>query len=165
MRVVIVGCGRVGSTLAAVLTRGGHQVCIIDRDQGSFDKAGQRLGHDFASETLVGIGIDEEVLQRAGIESAGAFVSVTSGDNTNIVAAQIAHHRFHVPKILARVYDPIRAEAYREAGIETICSTELVAGILLDLLLDRSLRDAGEYLRGAAGTGASAAAHGGGETP
>lgn len=136
--------------LAAVLTRKGHHVSIIDRDQGAFDKASQRLGHDFAGETLVGIGIDEEVLQRAGIENAGAFISVTSGDNTNIVAAQIARYRFHVPKALARVYDPIRAEAYREAGIDTVCSTQVISGILYDLLLDQPLRNCREYLEAVA---------------
>jgi trk system potassium uptake protein TrkA len=136
--------------LAAALTRSGHHVSIIDRDQGAFEKANQRLGHDFASETFVGIGIDEEVLQRAGIENAGAFISVTSGDNTNIVAAQIARYRFHVPKTLARVYDPIRAEAYREAGIDTVCSTQVISGILYDLLLDQPLRNCREYLEAAA---------------
>jgi len=151
MRVVILGCGRVGSMLAAVLTRGGHHVSVIDRDQGAFEKANQRLGHDFASETHVGIGIDEDVLKRAGIEQADAFVSVTSGDNTNIVAAQIARHRFHVRKILARVYDPIRAEAYREAGIGAICSTQVISGIFHDLLLGQPLRNCVQYLE-AAGT-------------
>lgn len=146
MRVVILGCGRVGSTLAATLTRAGHQVCVIDRDQSAFDKAIQRLGADFSRETVLGIGIDEDTLRQAGIEEADAFVGVTSGDNTNIVAAQIARHRFHVPKVLARVYDPIRAEAYREAGVETICTTAISTGILQDLLLGQPLRNCEEYM-------------------
>lgn len=149
MRVVILGCGRVGSTLAARLTRGGHQVAIIDRDQSAFDKAIQRLGPDFAAEPILGIGIDEDILRQAGIEEADAFVGVTSGDNTNIVAAQIARHRFQVPKVLARVYDPIRAEAYREAGIETICTTAISTGIFQDLLLGQPVRGCEEYMKAA----------------
>ena len=146
MRVIVLGCGRVGSTLAAMLTREGHQVSIIDRDQSAFDKATQRLGPNFAQETVCGIGIDEDSLKQAGIEEADAFISVTSGDNTNIVAAQIARQRFHVPKVLARVYDPIRAEAYQEAGVDTICTTTINAGLLHDLILDRSPRGVQEYL-------------------
>jgi len=146
VRVVILGCGRVGSTLAAILTREGHQVSVIDRDQASFDKATQRLGPDFAQETVRGIGIDEDILRQAGIEEAEVFVAVTSGDNTNIVAAQIARKRFEVPKVLARVYDPIRAEAYREAGMKTICTTALVAGLLRDVVLGHPLRSLQEYL-------------------
>jgi trk system potassium uptake protein TrkA len=146
VRIVILGCGRVGSTLAAMLTREGHHVAVIDRDQAAFDKAVQRLGPDFTQETVRGIGIDEDVLRQAGIEEADAFVSVTSGDNTNIVAAQIARQRFHVPKVVARVYDPIRAEAYREAGVATVCTTTVGAGILHDLLLGRSLPNVQQYL-------------------
>jgi trk system potassium uptake protein TrkA len=129
-----------------MLTGEGHQVSIIDRDQSAFDKATQRLGPNFAQETVRGIGIDEDSLKQAGIEEADAFISVTSGDNTNIVAAQIARQRFHVPKVLARVYDPIRAEAYREAGVDTICTTTINAGLFHDLILDRSLRSVQEYL-------------------
>ncbi len=146
MRIIVLGCGRVGSTLAAILTREGHHVSIIDRDQGAFDKATQRLGPSFAQETVRGIGIDEDTLKQAGIEEADAFVSVTSGDNTNIVAAQIAQQRFRVPKVLARVYDPIRAEAYQEAGVDTICTTTINAGLFHDLLLDRPLRTVQQYL-------------------
>lgn len=145
MRVVILGCGRVGSTLAAILTREGHHVSIIDRDQSAFDKAAQRLGPAFCQETVRGIGIDEDVLKQAGIREANAFISVTSGDNTNIVAAQIAQHRFHVPRVLARVYDPIRAEAYREAGVETLCATTIMTGLLHDLVLGRPLRKVQDY--------------------
>ena len=146
MRVVILGCGRVGSTLAAMLTKEGHHVSVVDRDQGSFDKAVQRLGPDFTRETVKGVGIDEATLREAGIEEADVFVSVTSGDNTNIVAAQIARHKFHVPKVLARVYDPIRAQAYREAGIETVCTTTIGAGMFHDMLLGRPPRKLQEYI-------------------
>jgi trk system potassium uptake protein TrkA len=106
----------------------------------------QRLGADFTQETVRGIGIDEDVLRQAGIEKAEAFVSVTSGDNTNIVAAQIAKYRFRVPKVLAHVYDPIRAEVYREAGIETLCTTLIGAGIMHDLLLGEPVRNCHDYL-------------------
>ena len=146
MRVVILGCGRVGSTLAAILTREGHQVCVIDRDQSAFDKAAQRLGPSFTQDTVRGVGIDEDVLRQAGIEEADAFISVTSGDNTNLVAAQIAQQRFQVPKVLARVYDPIRAEAYREAGVETICTTTISTGLFHDLVLNRPIRSTQEYI-------------------
>jgi len=121
-------------------------VSMVDRDQSAFDKAAQRLGPTFTQETVRGIGIDEDVLRQAGIEEADAFISVTSGDNTNIVAAQIAQKRFHVPKVLARVYDPIRAEAYREAGVETICATIITAGLFHDMVLGRPLRSIQDYL-------------------
>jgi len=146
VRIVILGCGRVGSTLAAMLTKEGHHVSVIDRDQSAFDKAVQRLGPDFTRETIRGVGIDEGTLRQAGIEEADVFVSVTSGDNTNIVAAQIAQHKFQVPKVLARVYDPIRAQAYREAGIETVCTTTIGAGMFHDMLLGRPLRSLQEYI-------------------
>ena len=156
MRVVILGCGRVGSTLAAMLTREGHHVSVIDRDQSAFDKAVQRLGAGFTREAVRGVGIDEDVLRQAGIEEADVFVAVTSGDNTNIVAAQIARHRFQVPKVLARVYDPIRAEAYREAGVQTVCTTTIGATMFHDLLLDRPLRSLRDYLETSAADEAEA---------
>ncbi len=146
MRVIVLGCGRVGSTLALMLTQEGHHVSVIDRDQGAFDKATQRLGPNYAQETVRGIGIDEDTLRQAGIEEADVFLSVTSGDNTNIVAAEIAQQRFHVPKVLARVYDPIRAQAYQEAGVDTVCTTTINASLFHDLLLGRPLRGIQEYL-------------------
>ena len=146
MRIIILGCGRVGSTLAAILTREGNHVTVIDRDQAAFDKAAQRLGPSFTQHTVCGIGIDQVVLRQAGIEEADAFICVTSGDNTNIVAAQMAQKHFNVPKVLARVYDPIRADAYREAGVETICATTVTAGLFHDLVLGRPLRSIQEYI-------------------
>lgn len=152
MRVVILGCGRVGSGLAAMLTLEGHHITVIDRDQSSFDKATQRLGPSFTRDTVVGVGIDQDVLRQAGIDEAEVFVSVTSGDNTNIVAAQIAKKHFGVPRVIARVYDPIRAEAYRDSGIETICTTALSTGLFHDRVLDRAPKSISEYL-GIAGEG------------
>jgi trk system potassium uptake protein TrkA len=146
VRVIILGCGRVGSTLALALTQEGHDVTVVDRDPSAFAKAVQRLGPEFTRETIRGVGIDTDVLQQAGIEKADAFISVTSGDNTNIVAAQIAKFRYHVPKVFARVYDPIRAEVYREAGIETICTTLVGVGIFHDLMMDRPLGNCQRYL-------------------
>jgi trk/ktr system potassium uptake protein len=146
VRVIILGCGRVGSTLALALTQEGHDVTVVDRDPSAFAKAVQRLGPEFTRETIRGVGIDVDALQQAGIEKADAFIAVTSGDNTNIVAAQIAKLHYRVPKVFARVYDPIRAEVYRAAGIDTICTTLVSAGIFHDLMMDRPLGDCQRYL-------------------
>lgn len=143
MRAIILGCGRVGSTLALMLESEGHEVCVIDKDPDAF----RRLGENFKGRTLAGWGIDEEVLRSAGIEDAGAFFAVTNGDNTNIMASQIAKVRFGVPRVFARIYDPLRAEVYRELGIETICMTTLGAGMLFDRLHDRPFRSVEEYLK------------------
>lgn len=153
MRVIILGCGRVGSTLALALTQQGHDVTVIDRDPSAFAKAVQRLGPEFTRETIRGVGIDVDVLQQAGIEKADAFISVTSGDNTNIVAAQIAKLRYGVPRVYARVYDPIRAAVYRESGIDTICTTLVGVGIFHDLIMDRPLGDCQRYLEALPHTG------------
>ena len=119
MKVLIVGCGRVGARLAREMSGAGHQVTIID----SIPAALTRLGDDFAGSALVGDGMDEEMLKRAGIEDADAFVAVTQGDNRNIFAAQIAQHVFNVPKVVCRLYDPIRDKVYRQLGLQTICPT------------------------------------------
>ncbi|MBI2861836.1 MAG: TrkA family potassium uptake protein [Chloroflexi bacterium] len=119
MRVVILGCGRVGSVLAKMLDAEGHEVTIIDLNRDQF----RRLGHDFKGTALRGNGIDEEVLRRAGIEHADAFVAATNGDNTNIMTSQVAKLIFHIPKVITRIYDPIREEAYNALGLETFCPT------------------------------------------
>jgi trk system potassium uptake protein TrkA len=141
MRVVILGCGRVGSALALFMSKEGHDVVIIDRDSLAF----RRLPNDFPGRSIKGVGIDEEILREAGIESADAFVSVTNGDNTNIMASQIAKVRFGVPKVVARLYDPVRASAFRDLDIHTICTTTLGAGAIRDFLLDRPGRTVDEY--------------------
>jgi trk system potassium uptake protein TrkA len=125
LKVVIVGCGRVGSQVAAEMDKSGHDVVIIDRDPGKFSRAATRgvLTNDFKGDQVVGNGTDVEVLRRAGVESADGFVSVTEGDNRNIMAAQIAKHIFKVPRVVARIYDPERAEAYEKLGMHTICPT------------------------------------------
>jgi trk system potassium uptake protein TrkA len=126
VKIVIVGCGRVGSTLAREMAQEGHEVAVVDENVSSFG----RLGEDFAGQMVVGSGIDEDVLRRAGIEQAQCFASVTNGDNRNIMAAQIAQEIFKVPRVITRIYDPIRADVYRELGLETICPTTIGAGIL-----------------------------------
>ncbi|HLX41330.1 MAG TPA: NAD-binding protein, partial [Ktedonobacteraceae bacterium] len=119
MKIVILGCGRVGSTLAEMMDRAGHTVIIIDASSDSF----QRLDANFGGETLLGNGIDEEVLIRAGIKDADAFAAVTNGDNRNIMASQIAKEIFKVKKVVCRIYDPIRQSTYNELGLESISPT------------------------------------------
>ena len=131
MKIVILGCGRVGSTLATMLDRAGHTISVIDYSSESF----QRLNPDFGGTTIVGNGVDEEVLIRAGIKEADAFVAVTNGDNRNIRASQIAKEIFKVPKVMCRIYDPIREETYHELGLETVSPTKLGAQIFFDALL------------------------------
>jgi trk system potassium uptake protein len=126
VKIVIVGCGRVGSTLARRMLDEGNQVSVVDENVAAF----ARLGEDFDGQMVVGSGIDEEVLRRAGIEQADCFASVTNGDNRNIMAAQIAKEVFRVGRVITRVYDPIRAEVYRELGLETMCPTTIGAELL-----------------------------------
>ncbi len=142
MHVIILGCGRVGSTLALMLDRDNHAVSIVDKDPDSF----RRLGEHFRGRTVAGWGIDADVLLEAGIEGADAFVAVTNGDNTNIMASQIAKTLFGVPQVLARIYDPLRAQVYREFDIETICSTTLSTGLLFDRLFGRPFQPVADYL-------------------
>jgi trk system potassium uptake protein len=125
LKLVIVGCGRVGSQLAAEMDRSGHDVVIVDRDPNQFSRASSRgvLTREFKGDQVVGNGTDSDVLRRAGIEHADGFVAVTEGDNRNIMAAQIAKHVFKVPHVVARIYDPERADAYSKLGLHTICPT------------------------------------------
>jgi len=118
VHVVIVGCGRVGSSLARVLTRDGHSVAIIDRRADSF----VRLGADFAGRTVQGIGFDRDRLIEAGIEDAGAVAAVTSGDNSNILVARVARENFGIEQVVARIYDPRRAVVYQRLGIPTVAT-------------------------------------------
>src|SRR5438093_1584443 len=126
MNVIIVGCGRVGSTLARLMYNDGHTVTIIDMLSESF----RRLGSRFKGQRIIGNGIDEDVLKRAGIESCNVFIAVTQGDNRNIMAAQIARLIYNVPKVLTRINDPVRADLYRSLGITTICGTTLISGLM-----------------------------------
>ncbi|UCB42594.1 MAG: TrkA family potassium uptake protein [Dehalococcoidales bacterium] len=130
MKVVIMGCGRVGARLASLLEQDGHSVTIIDIDSYSF----RRLAPDFQGTPLVGNGIDEDVLRSAGIEEAGAFVALTQGDNRNIMASQIAKHIFDVPRAVCRIYDPLRRDMYEELGLEAVSPTTVFAQILREKL-------------------------------
>jgi len=130
MKVVIMGCGRVGARLANLLDADGHSVAVLDTNSYSF----RRLLPDFSGTALVGNGIDEEALKRAGIEEAGAFVAVTQGDNRNVMAAQIAKHIFNVPRVICRIYDPLRQELYSTLGLEAISPTTVFAEILREKL-------------------------------
>lgn len=126
MRVVIMGCGRVGAQLATLLDRGGHDVSVLDHNAGAFS----RLPSDFRGRRMVGNGIDQDVLRRVGIEQADAFVACTQGDNRNVMAAQIAKHIFNVPRVVCRIYDPIREEMYHMLGLRTISPTKVGAELL-----------------------------------
>jgi len=130
MKVVIMGCGRVGAKLADLLDGDGHQVTILDTDDYSF----RRLPATFNGTALLGDGTDEEVLKRAGIEEADAFVAVTQEDNRNVMAVQIAKHIFNVPRIVCRIYDPLRRELYNTLGIEAFSPTTIFAQMLKEKL-------------------------------
>lgn len=139
LSVVILGCGRVGSTLARQMSLEGHAVTVVDLTSDAF----RRLGTKFKGSRLVGTGLDRDTLLKAGLDRAGAFIAVTQGDNTNIMAAQIAKQVFDVPRVMARIYDPIRAQAYRELGIFTLCTTTLAANLIHAAALDAPLAPPG----------------------
>ncbi|HEX8630587.1 MAG TPA: TrkA family potassium uptake protein [Catenuloplanes sp.] len=123
MHVVIMGCGRVGSTLAHSLEARGHSVAVIDQDADSF----RRLGADFAGITVTGVGFDGDVLRQAGIERADAFAAVSSGDNSNIISARVARETFGVSRVVARIYDQRRAQVYERLGIPTVATVRWAA--------------------------------------
>ncbi|THV42696.1 potassium channel family protein [Glycomyces buryatensis] len=131
MHVVIMGCGRVGSSLARSLVERGHTIGIIDQDPKAF----RRLGPDFDETTVRGVGFDREVLAKAGIQRADAFVSVSSGDNSNIIAARVARENYGVPNVIARIYDPQRASVYERLGIPTVATVRWTADRLLRHLI------------------------------
>ena len=120
------GCGRVGAQLAGLLDADGHTVTILDTDAYSF----RRLAPTFGGTALIGNGIDEEALKRAGIEEADVFVALTQGDNRNVMAAQIAKHIFNVPRVISRIYDPLRQELYDTLGIEAFSPTTIFAQLV-----------------------------------
>lgn len=130
MHIVIMGCGRVGSTLAQALQALDHSVAVIDFEPEAF----RRLGADFTGLTVVGTGYNREVLVAAGIERAGAFAAVSSGDNSNIIAARVARETFGVGRVAARIYDPHRAEVYERLGIPTVATVRWAADRMVRLL-------------------------------
>jgi trk system potassium uptake protein TrkA len=123
VHVVIMGCGRLGSTLAQKLDAQGHQVVVIDRDAEAF----RRLGDGFGGVTVTGIGFDRDVLRTAGVERADAFAAVSSGDNSNIISARLARETFGVSRVVARIYDSRRAQVYERLGIPTIATIRWAA--------------------------------------
>lgn len=114
--------------MARLLDSNGHAVTVIDTNADQF----RRLGPEFKGETIIGTGIDEDVLRSAGIESADAFISVTQGDNTNVMTAQIAQNIFHVPRVMCRIYDPVREAVYKGMGLHTVCPTTVISDIILN---------------------------------
>jgi trk system potassium uptake protein TrkA len=131
MRYLIVGCGRVGSALAKLLDADGHEVIVVDETPTAF----KRLGPKFKGHVVVGTGIDYDLLKRAGAATADGFVSVTDGDNRNIMAALIAQRMFKIKRIVARIYDPPRGQMYHDLGVQTVVPTTMVAKIMRDTLL------------------------------
>jgi trk system potassium uptake protein len=131
VHVVIMGCGRVGSSLSAAVERLGHSVAVIDKDVQAF----RRLGTDFRGQQVVGVGFDRKVLIEAGVERAGAFAAVSSGDNSNIISARVARETFGVEHVVARIYDAKRAEVYERLGIPTVATVSWTTDRLMRTLL------------------------------
>jgi trk system potassium uptake protein TrkA len=131
VHVVIMGCGRVGSTLARTLEKRGHTVAIIDQSADSF----RRLSPNFSGRTVTGMGFDRDVLTEAGIEEAEAFAAVSNGDNSNILAARVARENFGVGNVVARIYDPGRAEVYQRLGIPTVGTVKWTVDQMIRRLL------------------------------
>src|ERR671931_1586445 len=121
------GCGRVGTLLTQELARAGHDVAVIDKNPRAFD----RLPPGFEARTIVGLGFDRDILQEAGIKEADAFVAVSNGDNSNIVSARVAREHYHVARVIARIYDPRRAEIYERLDIPTIATVRWAAKQIL----------------------------------
>lgn len=128
MKVVVMGCGRVGARVASILDHSGHQVTVIDTVGGAF----RRLSPEYGGDTVIGTGIDEDVLRSAGIETANAFVAVTNGDNRNIMAGQVARAIFGVDQVIVRIYDPVREDTYRRLGLTTVCPTTTISAQIID---------------------------------
>ena len=131
MHFVIMGCGRVGSTLALTVEQRGHSVAVVDQNSDAF----RRLGPTFAGRRVTGVGFDHDTLVEAGIHEAGAFAAVSSGDNSNILAARVAREKFDVQTVVARIYDPGRAEVYQRLGIPTIATVRWTADQVLRRLV------------------------------
>jgi trk system potassium uptake protein len=126
MKVIIMGCGRVGALLASLLDDEGHQVTVLDIEAYSF----RRLPRTFHGTALLGNGVDYDVLKRSGIEEAEAFFALTQGDNRNIMASQIAKYIFNVPRVICRIYDPLRKDLYATLGLEAVSPTTIITDVL-----------------------------------
>lgn len=132
MRVIIIGCGRVGARVAAELDQRGESVTVIDTDARAFN----RLPQSFGGETVRGNGTDEDVMRSAGAEQADLLMALTEGDNRNALAAQLGKHTFGIPRVIAKINDPLRAEAYRALGLQTICRTIILGDTLVKAAID-----------------------------
>jgi len=130
VKFVIVGCGRVGAGLAEAFDNAGHEVVVIDLTTRAFD----RLSEEFKGQAVRGDGTDEDVLRRAGAEGADVFLALTEGDNRNVMAAQVAVEKLSVGKVVAKINDPVRAAAYAELGIATVCRTTMLTDAILAFL-------------------------------
>jgi len=128
MNIVVMGCGRVGARVATLLDHSGHGVTIIDTERSSF----RRLSEDYGGDTVIGTGIDEDVLRNAGVDQADVFIATTNGDNRNIMAGQVARVVFGVKQVVVRIYDPVRADSYRRLGLSTVCPTTTIAAMIID---------------------------------
>jgi len=135
MKIIIMGCGRVGSQVSQLLVRHGHEVTVIDHD----DNAYARLGLEFKGKIVHGLGFDRNILLEAGIETAEGFVAASASDNANIVAARTARNIFHVPRVVARLYDPVRAEVYQRLGLKTISSSAWGAERIVEVVTHADL--------------------------
>jgi trk system potassium uptake protein TrkA len=135
MKIIIMGCGRVGLQVSHLLIRQGHEVTVIDHDANAL----ARLGADFKGKVVRGIGFDRNILLEAGVETAEGFVAASSSDNANIVAARTARTIFHVPRVVARLYDPVRAEVYQRLGLTTISSTSWGAEKIVEVVTHTDL--------------------------
>ncbi|GAB4113816.1 MAG: TrkA family potassium uptake protein [Roseiflexaceae bacterium] len=144
MRLIIVGCGRVGALLATTMSAEGHDVIVVDRDPSAF----KRLRRDFGGRTVIGVGFDRDVLRAAGIERADAFAAVTNGDNSNYIAASVARDTFRVPQVVARIYDPQREAIYRELGIRTISSTSWAVHTIKRILTQSEVEASAQFGNG-----------------
>ena len=131
MNVVVMGCGRVGARVASILDNNGHRVTVIDTNATAF----RRLSPKFEGDTVLGTGIDEDVLKSAGIEHADAFIAVTNGDNRNIMAGQVARVMFDIQDVIIRIYDPVREDTYRRLGFSTVCPTTTVSALIIDQVI------------------------------
>lgn len=130
MKLVIVGCGRVGAALAEAFDNGGHEVVVIDTSNRAFD----RLSAEFKGRAVRGDGTDEDVLRKAGVERADVLLAFTEGDNRNVMAAQVAMEKLSVGRAVAKINDPVRAAAYAELGIATVCRTTMLTDSVLAFL-------------------------------
>ncbi|HOP99740.1 MAG TPA: TrkA family potassium uptake protein [Acetivibrio clariflavus] len=132
MQIIVIGCGKVGSRFAQVLSEEGHDVVVVDKDSNSF----KILDPDFNGITVTGAPIDQDVLKKAGIETADALAALTPDDNINIMVCQLAKEIFKVPKVIARIFDPAREQVFHEFGLTTICPTKMTVEVIKSMVVN-----------------------------